>query len=461
VKTNSYPYYQIRHHCPKAPYLFIGCKFDLRHGPTTLPNGQVVDLGPDPVTPEQGEALAKELWAHKYLECSALTQEGLKRVFDEAIRAVLDPSARNPPPLLPPKPDPPAVTAKELTDARFTEFVNRKEFSDVTFKVQDKELAAHKIILSAASPMFQKIFVNGATELPPMFTLIKASASEHSEHKKDKTLALQEREEMDWKREEHVTIEVKDYSVEAFLVVLHSCYTMALPTPKEFSKEAVEEGLQFFQKYPRYTANERRKFLINLAEKGDAPLADMCVILPSKKRVLCHKALLVAGSEYFGALLADSQQNCMINLDMTDLQFDAVKLFMYSNVAQFDNRPYSYSQEFLPMLVKMNMYEYASHCACHLRDSVSEEDKKDQYGYVLSVLNLADELELRQLRDYCIWWMQVNYDTIHENNWFKTGLSLGDREEVVRGQWPGPEHNKLMKRWKKKGKKKDKDCVVQ
>jgi hypothetical protein len=154
--------------------------------------------------------------------------------------------------------------------------------------------------------MFQKIFVNGATELPPMFTLIKASASEHSEHKKDKTLALQEREEMDWKREEHVTIEVKDYSVEAFLVVLHSCYTskyrllispihfsdlflVALPTPKEFSKEAVEEGLKFFQKYPRYTANERRRFLIDLVEKDALPLADMCVILPSKKRVLCHK----------------------------------------------------------------------------------------------------------------------------------------------------------------------------
>jgi hypothetical protein len=38
-------------------------------------------------------------------------------------------------------------------------------------------------------------------------------------------LKLQEREKVDWKHEEHVTIEVKDYSVEAFLVVLHSCYT--------------------------------------------------------------------------------------------------------------------------------------------------------------------------------------------------------------------------------------------
>ena len=44
-----------------------------------------------PITYPQGLAMAKDVGAVKYLECSALTQKGLKTVFDEAIRAVLCP----------------------------------------------------------------------------------------------------------------------------------------------------------------------------------------------------------------------------------------------------------------------------------------------------------------------------------------------------------------------------------
>jgi len=44
-----------------------------------------------PLSVEQADKLARELKAVKYVECSALTQKGLKNVFDEAILAALEP----------------------------------------------------------------------------------------------------------------------------------------------------------------------------------------------------------------------------------------------------------------------------------------------------------------------------------------------------------------------------------
>jgi Ras-related C3 botulinum toxin substrate 1 len=46
-----------------------------------------------PISYTSSLQMAKDIGAVKYLECSALTQKGLKNVFDEAIRAVLCPTS--------------------------------------------------------------------------------------------------------------------------------------------------------------------------------------------------------------------------------------------------------------------------------------------------------------------------------------------------------------------------------
>lgn len=67
----------------------MGTKLDLRDDPET--NEKLRERRLAPITYTQGLQMAKEIKAVKYLECSALTQQGLKQVFDEAIRAVLCP----------------------------------------------------------------------------------------------------------------------------------------------------------------------------------------------------------------------------------------------------------------------------------------------------------------------------------------------------------------------------------
>jgi len=80
---------EILHHCQKTPFLLVGTQVDLREDTSQLDKLAKNKL--KPVTMEQGEKQARELKAVKYVECSALTQKGLKNVFDEAIVAALTP----------------------------------------------------------------------------------------------------------------------------------------------------------------------------------------------------------------------------------------------------------------------------------------------------------------------------------------------------------------------------------
>uniref|UniRef100_A0A673U7R1 Cell division control protein 42 homolog n=1 Tax=Suricata suricatta TaxID=37032 RepID=A0A673U7R1_SURSU len=72
------------HHCPKTPFLLAGTQIDLRDDPSTTE--KLAENKQKPITPETAEKLARDLKAVK-----ALTQKGLKNVFDEAILAAPEP----------------------------------------------------------------------------------------------------------------------------------------------------------------------------------------------------------------------------------------------------------------------------------------------------------------------------------------------------------------------------------
>ena len=86
VREKWFP--EVHHHCPGVPCLIVGTQTDLRDDPSV--RDKLGKQKMQPVRKEDGERMAKELNAVKYVECSALTQYKLKDVFDEVNLSVLE-----------------------------------------------------------------------------------------------------------------------------------------------------------------------------------------------------------------------------------------------------------------------------------------------------------------------------------------------------------------------------------
>ena len=64
---------------PQAPYMVVATKVDLRKA------SEKKDL----ITTKQGQDMAKEVGAKAFVECSSITQEGLKECFNNAVSIAL------------------------------------------------------------------------------------------------------------------------------------------------------------------------------------------------------------------------------------------------------------------------------------------------------------------------------------------------------------------------------------
>lgn len=76
---------EVTYYCPAVPLILVGNKKDLRDAWETTetrdrPNGATF------VTCQQGQDAARRLKAKDYIECSAKTSEGVKRVLGTSVR---------------------------------------------------------------------------------------------------------------------------------------------------------------------------------------------------------------------------------------------------------------------------------------------------------------------------------------------------------------------------------------
>lgn len=81
-------YPEIKHHMADRPFILVGTKEDLRSNPKVIDG--LRSEGKSVLTEADGQRLAAELGAARYVECSALTQVGLKNVFDQAIITAIE-----------------------------------------------------------------------------------------------------------------------------------------------------------------------------------------------------------------------------------------------------------------------------------------------------------------------------------------------------------------------------------
>lgn len=88
IVTKWHP--EIKHHCPNVPYLLVATKIDQRDNQDIIQKLNAQDSFP--IQFDQGLELSKEIEAVSYIECSALTQVGIKQVFDQAISLCLKPA---------------------------------------------------------------------------------------------------------------------------------------------------------------------------------------------------------------------------------------------------------------------------------------------------------------------------------------------------------------------------------
>lgn len=94
IKTKWAP--EVAYHMPNTTIVLVATKLDLRDDPNT--KERLAEKNMRPVTREEGEQLCQEIGAARFIECSAMTQQHVKDVFDETMRAYLKSQISGPTP---------------------------------------------------------------------------------------------------------------------------------------------------------------------------------------------------------------------------------------------------------------------------------------------------------------------------------------------------------------------------
>lgn len=78
---------ELSHFAPNTPIVLLGLKSDLRNDEKV--GARLAERNEKVISTSEGKQLGNEIKASRFLECSALTQENMMKVFQEAIDVVI------------------------------------------------------------------------------------------------------------------------------------------------------------------------------------------------------------------------------------------------------------------------------------------------------------------------------------------------------------------------------------
>jgi len=113
--------------CPDTPFILVGTKTDLRNDEEVLRKLQ--EKGREPISEKEGKKRAKEIKARTYIECSARDLESVNKIFQQAIKVVMDPLEERK-----------KVVAKQAKKEEAEEKKIEKKMEKIQKKVEEKEL---------------------------------------------------------------------------------------------------------------------------------------------------------------------------------------------------------------------------------------------------------------------------------------------------------------------------------
>lgn len=83
---------EVKHFCPNVPIVLVGNKKDLREDPSTIK--ELARLKQAPVKYDEGQQMCTRIGARHYIECSALSGDNVRKVFEMATREAIAKKSR-------------------------------------------------------------------------------------------------------------------------------------------------------------------------------------------------------------------------------------------------------------------------------------------------------------------------------------------------------------------------------